>query len=201
VTLTDGVDRYRIDCDLVAAGYGLVPNIELARLLGCDIRDKAVAVDASQRTSVPGVLAAGEPCGVAGLETAIAEGEIAGMAAAGPFDAESPEARSLARRRSAGRRLAAAMERAFRPRRELAGGVRADTIVCRCEDVRLSEVARAGGAREAKLSARAGMGPCQGRICGPALEFLFGWDSDTVRPPVKPASFGSLAAMTAEEPA
>ncbi len=61
--------------------------------------------------------------------------------------------------------------------------------------MRLEAIAASGSAREAKLSTRAGMGPCQGRVCGPALEFLFGWDSDTVRPPVKPAALGSLAAM------
>jgi hypothetical protein len=38
------------------------------------------------------------------------------------------------------------------------------------------------------------MGPCQGRVCGPALAFLFGWDSDTVRPPAKPALVGNLVA-------
>ena len=32
VVLTDGRDRFRIDCDLAAVGYGLVPNVELARL-------------------------------------------------------------------------------------------------------------------------------------------------------------------------
>jgi NADPH-dependent 2,4-dienoyl-CoA reductase/sulfur reductase-like enzyme len=195
VTVTDGVDLYRIDCDLAAVGYGLVPNTELARLLGCEVRRGAVAADGSQRTTVPGVFAAGEPCGIAGLDTATAEGEIAGLAAAGRFDSKSTDARRLARERARGRRLGAAMERAFRPRAELAAAVRADTIVCRCEDVRLSSVAHASGAREAKLATRAGMGPCQGRVCGPALEFLFGWDSDTVRPPVKPAALGSLAAM------
>ncbi len=87
------------------------------------------------------------------------------------------------------------MERAFRPRAELADVVRADTIVCRCEDVRLAAIAAAESAREAKLATRAGMGPCQGRVCGPALEFLFGWDSDSVRPPVKPAALGNLVAM------
>jgi hypothetical protein len=43
------------------------------------------------------------------------------------------------------------------------------------------------------------MGPCQGRVCGPALQFLFGWDSDTVRPPVQPASLGELAAAAPED--
>ncbi len=195
VTLTDGANRFTLDCDLAAVGYGLVPNTELARLLGCGLRKGAVAVDGSQQTGERGVFAAGEPCGVAGLETAIAEGEIAGLAAAGRFDPASDEARRLARARSRGRRLAVAMEHAFRPRAELADVVRANTIVCRCEDVRLAAIAAADSAREAKLTTRAGMGPCQGRVCGPALEFLFGWDSDSVRPPVKPAALGSLVAM------
>jgi hypothetical protein len=136
---------------------------------------------------------------VAGLETAIAEGEIAGLAAAGCFDAAGAEGRRLSSARARGRRLAARIERVFRPREELAAALRPDTIVCRCEDVRLSALAGASCAREAKLATRAGMGPCQGRVCGPALEFLFGWDSDTVRPPVKPASLGGLVGM--EEPA
>ena len=202
VTVTDGADAYRIECDLAAVGYGLLPNSELARLLGCEMRGGAVGVDAAQRTSVAGLFAAGEPCGVAGLETAIAEGQIAGLAAAAGenrYDGDSPEPRRLARVRAGGRRLASAMAQAFRPRPELAAAVRPDTIVCRCEDVPLASIARAAGAREAKLSARAGMGPCQGRVCGPALEFLFGWDSDTVRPPLKPAALGSLAQM--EDPA
>ncbi|MFY9551179.1 MAG: hypothetical protein WAU32_08520, partial [Thermoanaerobaculia bacterium] len=88
-----------------------------------------------------------------------------------------------------------AMHRAFRPRRELAALWRDDTIACRCEDVVFGRLASCGSAREAKLTTRAGMGPCQGRVCGPALAFFFGWDFDTVRPPVKPASIGSLVAI------
>ncbi len=197
VVVTDGRDRFRIDCDLAAVGYGLVPNVELARLLGCAVRRGAVIVDAAQATSLEGVFAAGEPCGVAGLEVALAEGQIAGLAAASA-SGSAAERRRLSADRARGRRLASVMERVFRPRAELASAVRADTIVCRCEDVRLASLAACGSAREAKLATRAGMGPCQGRVCAPAIEFLFGWDSDTVRPPVKPAALGSLAAM--EEP-
>jgi NADPH-dependent 2,4-dienoyl-CoA reductase/sulfur reductase-like enzyme len=195
VTVTDGIDRYRIDCDLVAAGYGLRPNTELARMLGCEMKDGAVAVDEMQRATVRGVFAAGEPCGIGGLEAALVEGEIAGLAAVGAFEPASPLGHRLAAARARHRRLASAMDRAFRPRPELSRTVRADTIVCRCEDVRVSAIAGVSSSREAKLAARAGMGACQGRVCGPALEFLFGWDSDTVRPPVKAASLGSLAAM------
>jgi hypothetical protein len=36
------------------------------------------------------------------------------------------------------------------------------------------------------------MGPCQGRICGVAVEFLLGWQSESVRPPVLPARVRSM---------
>ncbi len=195
VVLTDGHGRFRVDCDLAAVGWGLVPNVELARLLGCEIRGGAVVAGDAQATSVDGVFAAGEPCGVAGIEIAIVEGELAGIAAATQGSVPAREARRLASRRARGRRLAAVMNRVFRPRAELAALAQPETIVCRCEDVPLGRIAACAGLREAKLSTRAGMGPCQGRICGPALAFLFGWESDTVRPPVKPASLGDLVAM------
>jgi hypothetical protein len=124
---------------------------------------------------------------------AIAEGEIAGLAAAGRFEASSSAGRQLSSRRARGRRFAAAMNRCFAPRADLRGMARADTVVCRCEDARFGELVACRNAREAKLATRAGMGPCQGRVCGPALGFLFGWDSDTVRPPVKPVLLGRLA--------
>jgi len=199
VVLTDGSRSLEVPCDLAAVAYGLVPNTEMARLLGCEVRAGSVVADSRQETSVAGVFCAGEPCGVAGVDVAVAEGEIAGLAAAQRYDEGGDGERRLARTRTRGRRLAAAMDRAFRPRAELRALARPDTIVCRCEDVDLSALAACGGAREAKLSSRAGMGACQGRVCGPALEFLFGWESDTVRPPARPAALGNL--LSSEESA
>ena len=71
--------------------------------------------------------------------------------------------------------------------------------MCRCEDVALGPIRACGGAREAKLGFRAGMGPCQGRVCGPALAFLLGWDSDTVRTPIQPDPLEALAALAPKE--
>jgi hypothetical protein len=68
----------------------------------------------------------------------------------------------------------------------------ADTLVCRCEGVTLDRVRRFAGWWEAKLHTRCGMGPCQGRVCAAAVEFLFGWKSESVRPPLFPARIGSL---------
>lgn len=197
VVLTDGSSDFEVECDLLAAAFGLVPNLELARHLGCPLDRRApgspgVRVDARQETGVPGVFAAGELCGVAGADTARAEGEIAGLAAAGAWDGASPEALALARARERGRKLAVALERTFRPRPELRHLAGPETLVCRCEDVPLGRIDPAWTPRQAKLYTRAGMGPCQGRVCGPALSFLFGWREDSVRSPLQPTSLRNL---------
>ena len=59
----------------------------------------------------------------------------------------------------------------------------------------LAEIRKYGSKREAKLHTRAGMGPCQGRVCGPALKHLMGWKEDTIRPPIFPASVHALLAV------
>jgi D-hydroxyproline dehydrogenase subunit alpha len=201
VVLTNGDGRMEVPCDLAAVGWGLVPNRELPALLGCAMRGGATVVSEAQESSVPGVFCAGETCGVAGVDVALAEGEIAGAAAAGAWRADARSSRRLLRGRASGRRLARAMDRAFELRPELRALSAPDTIVCRCEDALVRHAARCGSAREAKLASRAGMGPCQGRVCGPALAFLFGWDSDTVRPPALPATLAELAAAVPDEAA
>ena len=189
VTVTDGRSRRVVPCDLLCTGYGLVPNVEMARLVGCSSSAGAVAVDTRQATTVPGVYAAGEVTGIGGVDLALVEGEIAGAAAAG---ATRPDA-SLVRRRAELRGAAARLERAFTVRPEIRALATDDTIVCRCEDVRRAAVAPLRDARQAKLYTRAGMGACQGRVCGPALEFLFGWPAGTVRSPLEPARLSTLS--------
>jgi len=68
------------------------------------------------------------------------------------------------------------------------------TIVCRCEDVTHGEIRTCDSWREAKLHTRCGMGPCQGRICGSAAEFLYGWRRPVPRPPILPVPVEALAA-------
>ena len=79
-----------IACDYLACGFHLVPNSELAALLGCRVQDDLVQVDDFQRTSVPGIFCAGEPTGIGGLELSLIEGQIAGLAAAGRETAARP---------------------------------------------------------------------------------------------------------------
>lgn len=187
VTLTNGRGVRAEPADLVAVGYGLVPAVTLARLVGCNVVGGRVLVDERQRTSVPGIYCAGEPTGIAGADAALAEGGVAGLAAAGA----EPVGRTA---RGSARRFERRLDRAFRLRDELHDLPDPDTVVCRCEDVRLGQVDAGWSVRQTKLYTRAGMGPCQGRVCQPALEFLRGMAPDAVRSPLFPASVATLAA-------
>jgi NADPH-dependent 2,4-dienoyl-CoA reductase/sulfur reductase-like enzyme len=188
VTLYRAGKTWREPCDYLACGFGLIPNVELPALLGCGLGENGVEVDDYQQTSVPGVYGAGEVTGIGGLDLSLVEGEIAGYTAAG-----KPElAAALFGARTRQRRFAASLEKAFALREELKNLTQDDTLVCRCEDVSFGRVRQCSGWRDAKLHTRCGMGPCQGRVCGGAVEFLLGWKSESVRPPVFPARIQSL---------
>ncbi len=189
VTLRRGAKNWTEPCDYLACGFGLIPNTELAEMLGCRIGASGVAVDDDQRTSVPAIFSAGEATGIGGLDLALVEGEIAGYAAAG----RTREASSRFALRQQHRRFATALEKAFALRDELRSLAAPETLVCRCEDVSYARIRACSGWREAKLHTRCGMGPCQGRVCGGAVEFLMAWRSESVRPPLYPARVESLA--------
>lgn len=177
-----------IECNYIACGFHLVPNIELPSTLGCLIAEGFVTVDNYQRTSVPNVLAAGEPTGIGGVEAALIEGRIAGFAATG----ETRKAEALFVKRDRTDRFATALNVAFELRHELKHLAPPETLVCRCEDVSFEKLSKFTNWREAKLQTRCGMGPCQGRVCGPATEFLFGWKRGSVRPPIFPVKLENL---------
>jgi NADPH-dependent 2,4-dienoyl-CoA reductase/sulfur reductase-like enzyme len=188
VRLTDGTRTWEEPCDLLACGFHLVPNTEVAALLGCAFAGGFVSVDASQRTSLPGIFCAGEPTGIAGLDAALLQGEIAGLSCA------AANTTALRRQAAAERRFAERLTRAFALREELRSLARPETIVCRCEDVPLSRLTLHLGWTDAKLQTRCGMGPCQGRICGPAVEVLLGWKASSVRQPLFPVPLDALCA-------
>jgi NADPH-dependent 2,4-dienoyl-CoA reductase/sulfur reductase-like enzyme len=180
-----------IPCDYLACGFHLVPNVELPLLLGCAVDKGCVRVDELQKTSVASVYCAGEPTSVGGVELAILEGQIAGLAASG----HETEARAWFGGRQSARRFAQLLDSTFHLRSELRNLPLPETTVCRCEDVTYSRLQQHSSWRGAKLHTRCGMGPCQGRVCGPATEFLFKWNADSIRPPVFPARVETLAAV------
>ncbi len=203
VTVRQGERTWQVDCDYLACGFNLVPNLELPVLLGCAVQDGFAAVNEWQESSQPGVYCAGELTGIGGLERSLIEGQIAGYAAAGEKGRQ--RARALFARRRDLYTYAARLNHAFALGDALKTLASADTIVCRCEDARraqLDEIAP-GSWRAAKLHTRCGMGACQGRVCGPSLSFLYGWPIEatvSARPPLFPVRLETLAATGQQEP-
>ncbi|MDM0009183.1 FAD/NAD(P)-binding oxidoreductase [Variovorax sp. J22G73] len=194
VRLRQGGREVDIACDRIACGFGLVPNTQLGQLLGCALAGPGLSVDALQATSVAGIYAAGECTGFGGSERALAQGTIAGHAAVG----QEREAKAHQRERARWDAFAAQLHRSFALAPELRQMPGPDTLVCRCEDVPLSALSSCTGWADAKLHRRCGMGACQGRVCGDAAQFLFGWTPPAPRPPLSPARIATLAALAAQ---
>ena len=82
-----------------------------------------------------------------------------------------------------------------------------EIIACRCEEVSVGQIRRAArlgaqGPNQIKAFTRCGMGPCQGRICGPVVAAIAAdvlgkpiAEIGTWRPraPFKPITVGALA--------
>ena len=192
-----------IACDALAAGWGLIPQTELAQSLGCALAPRfgapAIAVDAQQRTSVDGVWAVGECTGIAGAAAAQLQGEAAAHAIVDddvPSDPPARPSRQLAREHA----FAAAVAATFAPPDDWAARLRDDTLVCRCEDVPWSVLREHADLRSAKLATRCGMGHCQGRLCHDTLAAVMHWPRLLARPPLSPAPLATLLAVLDNSP-
>jgi D-hydroxyproline dehydrogenase subunit alpha len=174
-----------VEADAVCVSYGFVPRLELARQLdaGNPARNgdvaSGVACDAAMASATPGLFVAGELAGVAGAEVAELEGEVAGHAAAsyaGGRDDRSPSERERLRRRlQRGRAFASGLEALYPLGTGWTSWLDRSTVFCRCEQTTWGSVETAinqgaFSAREVRSVTRCGMGYCQGRTCGPALQ-------------------------------
>lgn len=200
VRLLQGDREMEIACDRVACGFGLTPNTQLGRMLGCALTPEgagaqALAVDTRQLTSLPDIYAAGECTGFGGSERALAQGTIAGYAAIGNERAAKQHENERARWDA----FAAQLHRSFALSPEIRQMPQPDTLVCRCEDVPFSALADCTGWTDAKLHRRCGMGACQGRVCGDAAQFLFGWTPPAPRPPLLPVRIATLAGLASPD--
>ncbi|MFI6010968.1 FAD-dependent oxidoreductase [Streptomyces sp. NPDC051243] len=193
----------RIPCDTLAVGHGMLPHTDLAETLGCRLDGLAVRVDGEQRTDVPGVWAAGETTGIGGAALALAEGHIAGRSAAARLTGTEPDPgtwAAAARVRTRLRTFFAELDSVYAPPAHWTDQITDDTVVCRCEEVTGGAIREAvaelgaGDPRTVKLLTRAGMGWCQGRMCGPAVAGLAGCElTPSRRPFARPVPLGVLA--------
>ena len=205
-----GTER-RIEADAVCVSHGFTPRLELAIAAGCALTpERFVQVTDDQQTSMPGVFAAGELTGIGGVDLALAEGAIAGNAAADGGARVDRAVRLALRQRRVFRGFAARIEAAHGIRGGWIEAVTPETIVCRCEEVSFGALCSGAQAtssrslRSLKLSTRAGLGICQGRICGHSVETLLATQmgdggllddaSSDRRPIAVPIRLGELAA-------
>jgi len=202
----------RIATELLLLHQGVVPNVNLAMAAG--LRHQwsptqlcwAPLLDDGLKGSMPGIYVAGDGGGIGGMQSAIARGLVAAEAVLGR---PSRRARTLLRRAERGR---AFLDAVFQPPPQFRIP-EGDTIVCRCEEVTAQEVLDAvaigaAGPNQLKAYCRAGMGPCQGRLCGLTVTELIasarGRDPAEIghyrlRAPVKPITLAELAALPKSE--
>jgi NADPH-dependent 2,4-dienoyl-CoA reductase/sulfur reductase-like enzyme len=204
----------RVEVDALCIGYGFFPSVELFRVAGCDLGYEedlggpVVVVDEWQRTSVPGVLAAGDGTGVRGSYVAEDQGRLAVLGLAGDADA----ARAVRRRLEQRLRFQRALNRMYRVGPGIYELTTADTVICRCEEIRREELGRAIDATPdinvVKAFTRATMGLCQGRNCQRQIAALASarhgvpiadLPLSTPRSPARPTALAAIADDTIED--
>lgn len=208
------------DVDTLAVGYGFRPSTELVRLLGCDCREDPVSGDLIPerdplgRTSVPGVYAAGEICGIAGVHAASTRGYLAATAVLDDLGINStprPQRHRALRRAARFEEFAALNSRLYPVADQLVTGLPDGTLVCRCEGITAGQIRQASAlgwndCNATKGATRAGMGPCQGRECWPSVAALTAADgssssaasSFTAQIPIKPISVSAAMGVLAD---
>ncbi|MEZ0167312.1 FAD-dependent oxidoreductase [Microvirga sp. TS319] len=219
VRITDGRGRERrISCNAVAYGYGLKPETQLAELAGArfqfdpDFRLWLPEMDADGRAG-DNLYLAGDGSRIGGADAAEASGALAAHALLADMGLPHPasELEPLRREVERLRRFQRGLAKAFAWPVAQAAALPDETIACRCEAVTVGEIRAALhaplGPREVnrvKAITRCGMGRCQGRFCGPALQEIVAEACGTpiadagrlrMQAPVKPIPLHAAAEM------
>ncbi len=213
-----GGQRRQLECNLLLTHQGLIPSTVLSRAAGIPHewnpaqQSLQPVADDWGRTHVPGLWLAGDGAGIAGAEAAEAAGRLAALAIlceAGKLSAQDRDQLAATPRKHLRCALAIRpfLDAAYPP--ATATQPLADAVIaCRCEEITcgtLRTAIREGadGFRKIKTATRAGMGPCQGRMCDPTIRALLtedgrnsvSDDSPRARWPAKPITLGELAAL------
>lgn len=206
--------NHDLPCSLLGIHDGVIPSTQLSRLLGlahCWHDDQQCfepVTDADGRSSDNRVWIAGDGGGIEGAEMAGLRGRLAalqvaehlGRLSAADWQTATAPLRAGRGRKQTARRL---LDRIYAPV-PLDRHVTGETTLCRCEGVTVAAIRAAidqgaTGPNRVKTFTRCGMGPCQGRLCGPSLVRLIasatGASPDEtgalrIRPPLKPILLG-----------
>lgn len=208
---------HTIETELLLLHHGLVPNVQITRLLGCEHKWYDIqrywepVLDRWGNTSVEGVAVAGDCGRVSGSKVSELTGQIAALEAARALGAISATERdklvSSVRVELAKHQAPRPfIDQLYKPQLRWIVPDDEDTIVCRCEDVTVREIRNAVrlGAHSpdrVKAMTRCGMGLCQGRMCGLTVAEIIADELNCtpvdvgyqrVRCPVKPITLEQL---------
>jgi len=210
-------DGGEIAADHLFLHEGVIPNTQISLALQLAHRwdDSQLCwrpvVDDWGRTSLARIAIAGDGGGIAGAGAAALSGRLAALDAAAALGRIGEAERD---RRAVPLRAGLARERAIRPFLDAlyrpADSVLSpadEVIACRCEEVSAGQIRQAvrlgaTGPNQIKAFLRCGMGPCQGRVCGPIVGAVIAQaralpiaEIGNYRPraPYKPITLGTLA--------
>lgn len=214
-----GLNVHEVPCTTCAVHTGVVPNTQLSRSLRLEHhwdslgRSWRPQVDAYGSSELDGIAIAGDGAVVGGALVAAFSGELAGLSVAarlGKIDAQTLSRTSALVHTSVRRHMAVRpfLDALYAPDEQFLNPA-PETIVCRCEEVRASDVreyVRAGalGPNQAKAYGRCGMGPCQGRFCGLTVSEIIAAERNVspqevgyyrIRSPIKPVTLGEVASL------
>jgi hypothetical protein len=220
-----GGRSHRLEARTIALHQGVIPNQQITRLIGAahDWDDRQACFrprrDDWLCLDVEGFSAAGDGAGIGGALAAEAEGRIAALgiaAALGRIGADERDRRAAAPHQARDRELALRplLERLYAPPEDTLRPAD-EVMICRCEEVRAGALRQAvalgcRGPNQAKSYLRCGMGPCQGRLCGPTVTAVIAAETGRrpdevgyyrIRPPLKPLTLAELAGLDATETA
>ena len=210
---------HRLPAGIVALHEGVIPAQQMARSIGClhdwcsNQQAFVPRVDRWGNSSLDGVLIAGDAAGIAGAAAAIHGGRLAAfetLRRLGRIDREQRDRLAAPDRRGqqAHSRVRRLLESLYPPPAAILTPPD-EVVICRCEAVTagaLRQVAALNcpGPNQAKSFLRVGMGPCQGRMCGPTVSAILAQANRTpmdavgyfrVRPPLKPITLGEIATI------
>ncbi|MCP3891592.1 MAG: FAD-dependent oxidoreductase [Desulfobulbaceae bacterium] len=214
-----GSKKLNFSAEMLLVHFGVIPDSHIYRLFGCHMewqkeqRYWYPSTDEWGRTNFEKIFAAGDGTGVSGALAAEFKGELAALEVASCLGLIPGYERD---------RLAEPVREAIKkdgyPRPLIDAFFAPDpkrfsfddeTVLCRCENVTVGDVRNTvkqgvTDVNEVKIITRSGMGPCQGRMCGPALGEIVAAELDStiqkagllsVRPPLKQIPLSEVASM------
>ena len=210
---------HNLKSELLLCHHGVIPETQLLRAIGieCYLDEKAQCwrpmLDEWGASSLDGVYVCGDAASVNGAMSAEFDAALVSfdiLYHAGVITSSKRD-QLAAPQRNAGKR-----DKSIRPFLDTKYAVpeallcaSGNTLVCRCESVTADQIVEAVsqgcyGPNQAKSFTRCGMGACQGRMCGPAIEVIIARETGRpraevgqfrVRPPLRPISLAAIASL------